>query len=162
MATQTLAEDLGCLTSTTDAIAATNGRVQFIEHIFADPTNVPFSIMAQWIGMSVLQSANISTLVLTRQQDTTKLFELAEKGFPLFVLGGTKDKLVKSDVVAEEMKVFKDLEVFLVEGGSHSIFYDNQEETVRKLTDFVLRVATTVSRIVAVVVYLIKSSPLMI
>lgn len=91
-----------------------------------------------------MQPAHVSALLISRTQDPTTLFEMGKKGLRLLIIGGMKDKLVKSDVIAEEMKPhFSNMEVVLVEGGGHTIFYEDQEETVQSLTDFIIRITTS-------------------
>lgn len=95
----------------------------------------------------MLQTADISVFLFSKEQDFTQVFEMGKKGLlPLLVIGGTEDKFCKCAAVAQEMKLhFKDIEIILLEGGSHTIFYEKQEETVQAFTDFASRVTTVVS-----------------
>lgn len=97
--------------------------------------------------MTVLQTADITSLLLPRDQDPTKLYELGEKGLlPLLVMGGTRDALWKWDVIVEEMNPhFKDFDIVLLEGGGHAVFFENQPETVRMILAFVSKITASVS-----------------
>lgn len=101
----------------------------------------------KWLGMTALQTADISAFLFSKEQDSTQIFDLGKKGLvPLLVIGGTEDKFCKSDVVAQEMKLhFRDIDVVLLEGGSHTIFYEKQEETVRAFIKFASRITAAVS-----------------
>ncbi|KAF7362468.1 AB hydrolase-1 domain-containing protein [Mycena venus] len=125
-----------------DAVTALNTRVEFIDALFADPDNVPFAVKAAWIGSTVLQNPEVTTAINAgHKPDGTKLVELGAKGFPAMVLFGTEDELTDGGVFAAEARpYFTDLEVAAIEGGRHSVFYDNVDETVRHILSFCLRV----------------------
>lgn len=138
--TPTLFEAFGRFCSTVDSTQTLIVRNDFFNACFTDPANIPFNMKSAWIGMTVLQTPDISALVISRQQDATKLFELGAQGFPLQILHGKADKLVDGEAVVKELKPhFKDLEISLIEG-SHTIFHDQQEEMLDKLIGFVDRV----------------------
>ncbi|KAJ3554410.1 hypothetical protein NM688_g3129 [Phlebia brevispora] len=129
------------LTSLDDPVLTDRTRFDFVESVFADPGKVPFSDKIFWLGQSTLQSGPVLSHILSRPQDPTKLHEAGQRGLPMLILGGTADRQVKSDVVVDEMKPhFKNLEVRLIDGGSHALFYDFQDEFVDSLINFVARV----------------------
>ncbi|KAJ7935372.1 Alpha/Beta hydrolase protein [Mycena leptocephala] len=102
-----------------DAATALNTRVEFIDAVFADPSNVPSG----------------------HKPDQSKLVELGAQGFPAMILYGTDDQIQDGRVVtAEARPYFTDLEVVPIQGGSHSVFYDNLDETVDHILSFCLRV----------------------
>ncbi|EED80710.1 predicted protein [Postia placenta Mad-698-R] len=130
------------LMNTTDV--ALNGRtkVAFMDSLFTHPERVDFNVITSWIGQAVLQPPDVSNLILTRSQDPSKLFEAGRDGLPLLILNGTADKQVLGDVVVKEMSpYFKDVDVHMVDGGAHALFYEHQDEVVTALLKFAKRVS---------------------
>lgn len=129
------------LFSTDDVLLSQRSRIAFVDSLFNEPDTVPISLKWSLLGTSTLQNPTVSQLVLARNQDPGKLFEAGSKGLPLLVIKGSLDKQVQSDMVVDIVKPhFKDLEVYSVHGGSHTIFYEHQERFVRVLTGFASRV----------------------
>ncbi|KAG9224576.1 hypothetical protein CCMSSC00406_0002273 [Pleurotus cornucopiae] len=117
-------------------------RRSFIDGLFQDPANVGFSLKAEYLGQTVVQSPAISALVSTRAQDPTKLFAAGEAGkLPLQVLFGTSDRKVVADgVVSVFAPHFGDkLFVSKVPGG-HALFDDNPEGLIDQLMWFVQKI----------------------
>jgi len=130
------------LMNTTDV--ALNGRtkVAFMNSLFTHPERIDFDVKTSWIGQAVLQPPDVASIILSRSQDPQKLHEAGQKGLPMLVLNGTADKQVMGDVVVKEMSpYFKDLDVVMVDEGSHALFYEYQDEVVGALLKFVDRVA---------------------
>jgi pimeloyl-ACP methyl ester carboxylesterase len=125
-----------------DAATALETRVDFINACFADPENVPFADKAAWTGSTVLQGPNVTTAISAgHKPDQTELVALGAQGFPAMILYGTEDQIQDGAVGAAEARpYFTDLEVAAIEGGSHSVFYDNLDETVGHILAFCLRV----------------------
>jgi len=127
--------------STDDVLLSANTKIAFIESLFNDPDNVPVSIKWAWLGSSTLQKPNDCQLVLSRPQDSGRLFEAGAKGLPLLLINGSADTQVQGRVVARIMKPqFTNIEVHTIEGGSHTMFYDNEAEFVRVLVAFSRRI----------------------
>jgi pimeloyl-ACP methyl ester carboxylesterase len=125
-----------------DAATALNTRVEFIDAVFADPSNVPFAVKTAWIGSTVLQTPELTAAIRSgHKPDQSKLVELGAQGFPAMILYGTDDQIQDGRVVtAEARPYFTNLEVVPIQGGSHSVFYDNLDETVNHILSFCLRV----------------------
>ncbi|KAJ7817273.1 hypothetical protein B0H14DRAFT_3742465 [Mycena olivaceomarginata] len=125
-----------------DAATALETRVEFIDACFADPENVPFADKAAWIGSTVLQPPAVTAAIsVGHKPDQTELVALGAQGFPAMVLYGTEDQIQDGAVAAAEARpYFTDLEVAVIEGGSHSVFYDNLDETVGHILAFFLRI----------------------
>ncbi|KAF8816529.1 alpha/beta-hydrolase, partial [Phlegmacium glaucopus] len=129
------------LFSTDDVLLSQRARIAFVDSMFNEPDTVPISLKWSSLGASILQSPSVCQLVLSREQDPEKLFEAGSRGLPLLVIKGPLDKQVQTDVVVDVVRPhFKDLEVYTVEGGSHTMFYDNQKDFVGTLTGFAFRV----------------------
>ncbi|KAJ6497450.1 alpha/beta-hydrolase [Mycena sanguinolenta] len=128
--------------NSSDALTALDVRTEFVDAVLADPDTTPFAVKAAWIGTTVLQAPNITTAIMTgHKSDQTKLVELAADGFPAMIIYGTEDQLQHGNVAAAEARpYFTDLTVVPIEGGSHSVFYDNLDETVDHILAFCLRV----------------------
>ncbi|KAH8103686.1 Alpha/Beta hydrolase protein [Phellopilus nigrolimitatus] len=116
--------------------------LEFIDTLFINPTQIEWETKCQWLGMVASQKPKYREFSVSRTQDPAGLFKLAEQGFPLLVLGGAHDKQVRSESVAQQMKpYFKNMELYLIEkGGSHAIFYENPEEIMAKIIEFMDRV----------------------
>ncbi|THH14921.1 hypothetical protein EW146_g5487 [Bondarzewia mesenterica] len=128
------------LVTTDDVDLSTSTTVGFVNSLFVNPDAVPFELKCAWMGTAVLQSPRVRKFVLSRAQDPTKLFELGSHGLPLLIMSGTCDSQIKGDVLAEEMKQhFKNVDVNMIEGGNHALFYDYPEEVVRSIISFVLK-----------------------
>ncbi|PBK70559.1 alpha/beta-hydrolase [Armillaria solidipes] len=115
--------------------------INFVDSLFSDPKNVPFSFKTSWYGTAMLQSPKVCSNALSRSQDPEKLYELARGGLPLLALSGSADHQVYGVVVVEEMKpYYKNMDVHTVEGGSHALFYDNEAEVVDSISTFASKV----------------------
>ncbi|KAH8114077.1 alpha/beta-hydrolase [Phellopilus nigrolimitatus] len=113
----------------------------FADSLFLKPSAVPWETRCLWLGMTACQLPTHRSFALSRPQDPTKLHELGRNGFPLLVLNGTKDSQVDGDAVVEEMKpYFKEMEVYVVEDGSHASFYESEQEVMGKIMEFVRKV----------------------
>ncbi|KAF7362441.1 AB hydrolase-1 domain-containing protein [Mycena venus] len=125
-----------------DAVTALSTRVEFVDAVFNDPGKVPFAVKAAWIGTTVLQTPDLTIAIGTgHKPDQTKLVELGAQGFPAMIIYGTQDEFQDGNIVTTEARpYFTDLEVAAIEGGSHSVFYDNVGETVGHILSFCLRV----------------------
>ncbi|SJL08846.1 uncharacterized protein ARMOST_12217 [Armillaria ostoyae] len=129
------------LFSTDDVNLSTKTTIDFVDSLFSDPKNVPFSFKTSCLGSALLQSPKACSNVVSRPQDPERLYELAKEGLPLLALSGTADQQVHGDVVVEEMRpYFKNMDVRTVEGGSHALFYDNEAEVVNSISTFASKV----------------------
>ncbi|EJD03379.1 alpha/beta-hydrolase [Fomitiporia mediterranea MF3/22] len=130
------------LTSEDSIATALSTTRAFVDSLFLDAAKTPWELQVLWFGMTGIQRPLHRQLSLTRQQDPSRFFELGKQGLPLVVLGGKHDRQIMSNVVADEMRpYFKNIEVHLIEkGGSHAVFFENQDETMDKIIDFTRRV----------------------
>ncbi|KAJ3502188.1 hypothetical protein NLJ89_g8999 [Agrocybe chaxingu] len=127
--------------STDDVVYSATTKIEFIDINLKDPSNTPVSIKWAWLGGTVMQGPADSLLVVSRVQDPEKLHQAGLAGLPLLLINASADKLIQGDAVEKTVKpYFKDLEVHTVEGGSHVMFYDDQEEFVQVLRRFARRV----------------------
>ncbi|KAJ6534051.1 alpha/beta-hydrolase [Mycena vulgaris] len=126
-----------------DAETALKVRSEFIDAVFTDPGNVSFALKAAWMGTTVTHTPAITMAIRAGHKlDQAKLVELGAQGLPALILYGTEDKIQDGRVVAAEARHhFVDFEVAAIEGGSHSVFYDNVDETVGHILPFCLRVS---------------------
>ncbi|KAK0498056.1 alpha/beta-hydrolase [Armillaria luteobubalina] len=129
------------LFNTDDVNLSAKTTIDFVNSLFADPKNVPFSFKASCLGTALLQSPKACSNVVSRLQNPEKLYELAKGGLPMLALSGTADQQVRGDVVVEEMRpYYKNMDVHTVEGGSHALFYDNEAEVVESIATFAFKV----------------------
>ncbi|EJD02657.1 alpha/beta-hydrolase [Fomitiporia mediterranea MF3/22] len=110
------------LTSEDSVVTALSITREFVDLLFLDATKIPWELLVLWTHHDSLSSGN--------------------KDFCYLFLGGAYDRLIMSNVVADKMRpYFKNLEVHLIEkGGSHAVFFENQDETMDKIIDFTQRV----------------------
>ncbi|KAK0190049.1 alpha/beta-hydrolase [Armillaria mellea] len=129
------------LFNTDDVNLSAKTTIDFVNSLFADPKNVPFSFKMSCLGTALLQSPKACINVVSRPQNPEKLYELAQQGLPMLALSSTADQQVHGDVVVEKMRpYFKNMDVHMVEGGSHALFYDNEAEVVDSISTFALKV----------------------
>ncbi|KAJ7813132.1 alpha/beta-hydrolase [Mycena olivaceomarginata] len=112
--------------------------IRFVDSLFRDPALAPMQLKFRLLGITVMQPASVTRLVLSRTQDPTRLFEVAKAGLPVLLLSGTEDLLISGAAVEEELKPhFSNFAVKMVEGGAHALFYEHKDEVISAITDFV-------------------------
>ncbi|KAH9483247.1 Non-heme chloroperoxidase [Psilocybe cubensis] len=135
---------LGCLPGlycTDNVNVSVETKVAFVDSVFTDPDSVPIHIKWAWLGSATVQYPAVSRAVLGRIQDPEKLYEAGSNGLPLLLVYGTEDKHLDGEAADKWMRPhFKDFEVHFIQEGSHSPFYDNEEEFVGVLVNFASRV----------------------
>jgi len=127
--------------SASDVVLYRQSKADFGDLIFHDPEGMDFNLKMSSLGQAFLLSPQVTQNLLTRMQDPTKFYEAGEKGLPLLVMSGCKDKLVDGDIVVAEAKShFKIKDVNSVEGGSHTPWIEHKDEIVTELLKFVRKV----------------------
>ncbi|KAJ3519765.1 hypothetical protein NMY22_g13055 [Coprinellus aureogranulatus] len=128
-------------TTTTDSDLSLATRIEFVNQLFNHPERVPTEVSWSWLGGTVLQPPSKFDFLITRTQNTTNLFEAGANGVPLLVVNGETDRYIIGEKVVEVVDGhFTDLTVHTIANGSHTLFYENQEEYVRELAKFASRV----------------------
>ncbi|KAH8113578.1 alpha/beta-hydrolase [Phellopilus nigrolimitatus] len=142
VATPTISGFLYSLTCEESASRAVEATIKLTETCFTNSATIPWETKCLWLGMSSYQTPTHRGFLLTRPQNPEKLMELGTQGLPLLVLHGTDDNIINGGAVVDEMKPhFKDLEVIMMKG-SHVLFYENTEEVMNRIANFMLRVRT--------------------
>ncbi|KDR80398.1 hypothetical protein GALMADRAFT_154024 [Galerina marginata CBS 339.88] len=122
---------------TDDVAVAINTRSTFVDACFNDASTIAVDIVWSWLGSSVLQLPPITVLVGQRTQDPTNLFEAGSHGFPYLFISGTEDKIaLNANYTAELRPHFPNLEVVKIQGGSHAVFIEKEDEFIRTLVPF--------------------------
>ncbi|KAJ7198505.1 alpha/beta-hydrolase [Mycena pura] len=126
-----------------DAMTALDVRAEFIDAVFKDPGSVPFNDKVAWMGCTIAYTPEVTRATMAgHKPNQTKLTELGLQGFPAMILYGSEDKIQDGRVaVGEARAYFTDLVDAPIEGGSHCVFYDDLDETVRRILSFCLRVS---------------------
>jgi len=133
------------LASTTDVALSGSTKVNLVDALFSHPDKVDFAVKTSWLGQTALQFPGFTGIALSRGQDPAKLFKAGRQGLPLLILHGTEDKIMSCDGAVSAMKPhFSDVSVHLIQGGSHALFFEHQEEVVKALVGFVNRVSAKV------------------
>ena len=148
MLTANLTSYLSDLCTLTDLPAYHRAKMRFVNDMFLHPEKVPFNISSSWLGQVAMQPLAVIGNCVQRVQDPSSLFEAGKSGLPLLVVAGAEDKIVNGSVAATLLRPhFKDLELHVVQDGSHALFYDNQDEVVAILLKFIGRVEVCVAPI---------------
>lgn len=132
-----------------DVSLSNQTKIKFIDGLFNEPAKVPIEIKWSWLGSVIYQPTELAQICLTHAQDPVRLLEAGSNGLPVLILHGTADKHQNVQTVIEEMaQHFKNIEVHMIEGGSHALFYESQEDVVDKLVSFVKRVTVSTSMVI--------------
>ncbi len=133
------------LSSARDAATSGRAKTDFVNGLLASSASqIPHTTKAAWLGRSVSQDAEVTTHVLSRQHDPSKLLEVGRQGMPLLILTGSEDALVDNTAVVRELRRhFRNAEAHVVSGGSHALFVDRKDDVVRILLAFVGRLAVS-------------------
>ena len=97
-----------------------------------------WDVQSTWLGYGVHQTSLDRAFVIARSQDTTRLFEMGKEGFPILILHGTQDALIRPEKLVEDAKEhFTNVKIALVENGTHAVFHENSSETMEHIGAFV-------------------------
>jgi pimeloyl-ACP methyl ester carboxylesterase len=124
-----------------DTTLGLNSRHDFVHALFCDFESVPFALWSVWMGYMVLQNPKHILFGSMQQQDSAKLMEMKKGDMRFVYLCGNEDKLVDGVTSANTLKAGRylgkvEIELKVVEGGSHTLFVDNEQETVDVLIGF--------------------------
>ncbi|KAF5309123.1 hypothetical protein D9619_012782 [Psilocybe cf. subviscida] len=118
-----------------------NSKVAFVDSLFNNPQNVPAETKWEWLGTAVTQLPSVTTFLLNRPQDPSALYAAGALGLPLLLMAGTNDKVVLNDVIINATAShFTKVQVRRIQGGSHSLFYDNKDECILWLITFMVTI----------------------
>ncbi|KAI8976629.1 alpha/beta-hydrolase [Trametes punicea] len=143
MATDRMLAITQALRSSQDAVISARAKTEFVNGLFAGCSrHVPDMLKSAWLGHSIAQPPEVTRCVVSAPHDPSGLLEAGRQGLPLMVLVGSQDALVNgSAVVGELRRHFRNSEAHVVDGGSHTLFFDRQDDFVRLLLVFVGRLA---------------------
>lgn len=97
IATSTLLALLPQFNGNDNVTLALDARIRFANALFKDPSNVPFSLKAEYMGQTVVQFPDVSAQVVMRPQDPSKLFAAGDAGkLKLQLISGTSDGILAS------------------------------------------------------------------
>lgn len=115
---------------------------RLIDLAFQSPHAQPLSFIFRCTlaGMQSLQSAKVRQAIGGRQHDTRQFWKALQEGLPVHMHAGLSDQILDPLAVQRELALAKNLEVTLVEGGGHSLFWEDADDTARVLANFVRRV----------------------
>ncbi|TFY76827.1 hypothetical protein EWM64_g7184 [Hericium alpestre] len=107
----------------------------FVDLIFHDPAAVPYGKRLMYYGHDV--DPEMLQVITSRAQDREKLRAAGEEGLPLMIENRTKDGHQRLWITLEYLKKwFRDLEVHVIEGGSHRLHDDYPDETIEWILGF--------------------------
>ncbi|KAI5117109.1 hypothetical protein M0805_008228 [Coniferiporia weirii] len=115
------------------------------DNFWDENPDVPWETRCRFMGMGAFMPPSLLVRSSMREQDTTKLFELAKQGFPLLFVYGTHDAYMSGEKILETMvrPIFTNLEEKVIENGGHVPFLDRPQEVMDAISKFVKRVLST-------------------
>lgn len=131
------------LRSSRDTVISARAKTDLVQGFFAGATcAVPDALKSSWLGLSMAQAPEVTASVLAVSHDPAKLLEAGRAGLPLMIVVGSQDALVHGPAVVGELRRhFRNAEAHVVDGGSHALFFDKQDEFVKLLLVFAGRLA---------------------
>lgn len=97
--------------------------------------------------MQTLQSKAIRDAASRRTQETHILWEKMEEGLPVCAMHGTDDMLVDGNFLERELrKHAKNLDIKIVDGAGHALFWEMPDETAEVIVQFAKKVWKRVSK----------------
>ncbi|KAL1946330.1 hypothetical protein VTO73DRAFT_15457 [Trametes versicolor] len=131
------------LRSSRDTVISARAKTDLVQGFFAGATcAVPDALKSSWLGLSMAQTPEVTASVLAVSHDPAKLLEAGRAGLPLMIVVGSQDALVHGHAVVGELRRhFRNAEAHVVDGGSHALFFDKQDEFVKLLLVFAGRLA---------------------
>ncbi|OJT08407.1 hypothetical protein TRAPUB_695 [Trametes pubescens] len=131
------------LRSSRDTVISARAKTDLVHGLFAGAAcAVPDALRSSWLGLSIAQAPEVTASVLAVPHDPAKLLEAGRAGLPLMLVVGSQDALVHGPVVVGELRRhFRNAEAHVVDGGSHALFFDKQDEFVKLLLVFAGRLA---------------------
>jgi pimeloyl-ACP methyl ester carboxylesterase len=127
--------------STDNVALSASSKVAFVDSCFANPENIPVEVLWTWLGATTVQFPSVSALLIARTQDATQLYAAGARGLPLLMIYGTADAVLQNDqVVAQVQPHFTNAQVQTIQGGSHALFYDDEDEFVGAVIQFATKV----------------------
>ena len=132
---------LGPIIQNTNVTLGLAGGAAWIDMSFNDASAVPWWYYVALLGSSASVPPAVIEKVAGRVQDATALKTVGATGLPALVIHGTRDKLVNNAAVAEVVREnFKNTEVWNIEGGSHTVFWEHESQFVDALSRFAKKV----------------------
>jgi len=111
---------------------------EFTGLCFSHIDEVPWDVKWRWRGMMGSAPPSSYGYAMSRETDPTAVIALAKKGFPLHVIVGTDDQMIRAEnLIAEVSKFFTKVTSRIVEKGSHAVFHQNTQEVVDSITSYV-------------------------
>jgi pimeloyl-ACP methyl ester carboxylesterase len=126
-----LIEDNSNVTSSKDS------SIAFVRALFSRPDSIPYSVLTSWVGMGDYQAPNVTKAVFSRVQNSTALRSASKNGLKALLVQGTDDQLINSGSLYQHIQaVFADLKVKWIKGGSHAAFYEERDQIISAILDF--------------------------
>jgi len=126
---------------TQDVAPALQSRINFVRGCFNDPDALPATYYAALVGSALYTGPEDISRILSRQQDPSKLWEAGRDGLPAWSIYGSEDKYVDGEGINSILSQhFQNFEAYRIEGGSHTVFYENEDMFVKSLIRFAKRV----------------------
>ncbi|KAI0321422.1 Alpha/Beta hydrolase protein [Amylostereum chailletii] len=134
---------LGSLfTRSTNPLTSQAAMVEFVDGCLASPSapKITFEMRCMFLGMGALQSFDIRSAILSRQQDA-EAFANAAGTIPMSIMYGTGDQLINGAYVELALKdIASDVEVTVVPNAGHTLFWEQPDLTAKTVINFVQRV----------------------
>ncbi len=127
---------LGSETAT--AAKSEDAAWKFTNMLFSTPDDVPIETKWLWRGMMSSAPAISYRFVVMREVDTTALFALGKKGYPVHYIIGTDEQAFDGPAMVKTVQPhFTKFTVLYIEKGGHSVFHQNTQQVIESITQFV-------------------------
>ncbi|ETW75852.1 Esterase/lipase/thioesterase [Heterobasidion irregulare TC 32-1] len=134
---------LSLIASCDDHSTTSSALLRLVDGCFASPHAPPptFQTHCLFAGMQTLQSKAIRDAASRRTQETHTLWEKMEEGLPVCAMHGTDDMLVDGNFLERELrKHAKNLDIKIVDGAGHALFWEMPDETAEVVVQFAKKV----------------------
>ncbi|KLO05439.1 alpha/beta-hydrolase [Schizopora paradoxa] len=116
-------------------------HTNFTTTLFLGPANgsdTPVETKWLWRGMMSAAPPFSYELAISRDVNPNASFALGAEGFPLQVIVGTNDQIVNGPALVDVLQAhFTKLDVVTIQGGGHLTFFQNVQDVIDAITQFV-------------------------
>ncbi|KAJ7598565.1 alpha/beta-hydrolase [Mycena floridula] len=117
-------------------LESSEASLAHVDSMFARPEEVPSLVRSSW-AEEAGSTGQSNSLLASRDQDPSSLFDAGRNGLPLLVVYGSQDAFIDGKKVADDLEqYFSRMLVREVRDGSHALFYENQDEFIQSLKAF--------------------------
>ena len=130
----TLADILNITGGVDSSLAA---RRAFLDGCFNEPSTLLSTEYSALLGATSFSDTTTLNLLLARQQDPAPLWKAGQDGLPVWLVYGSNEKMVNETALMQIVgNRFRNIDVQVIQGGSHSVFWEHEDIFVKGLKNF--------------------------